>query len=227
MSPIRSKVVAVCRRVPWYTEVVQEAKCKRRHLECKWRSTQVTVHRQMFEAQRQVVRDFLEAEKTAYYTAKVGDYGSDHMALFLIMDDLWHKPTPSALPKCASLQELVEQLGSFFRTKIDNIRQRLNSLPETSIAQPVERRVTAVLREFASITELKVLKMIRSSPKKTCLPDPMPTQDMMDYVHDLLLVITRIINVSHAFSHIPASMKTALVMPLIKKPSLDKEVLQN
>ena len=49
----------------------------------------------------------------------------------------------------------------------------------------------------------------------------------MDYVLDLLPVITRIINMSLAFGHVPASMKTALVTPLIKKPSLDKEVLQN
>ena len=69
-DPVRSKVVAIRRRVPWYTEV---------------------------QAQ-----------------------------------------TASALPHDASLPELVEQFGSFFRTKIDNIRQRLNSLPETSIAQPVE-----------------------------------------------------------------------------------------
>ena len=31
-APVRSKVVAVHRRVPWYTEVVREAKCKRRQL---------------------------------------------------------------------------------------------------------------------------------------------------------------------------------------------------
>ena len=127
----------------------------------------------------------------------------------------------------ASLQELMEQFGSFFRTKTDNIRHRLNSLPETSIAQPVGRRVAAVLRQFGPVTELEVLKIIRSSPKKTCQLDPMPTQVMMDYVHGLLPVITGIINMSHAFRHIPTSVKTALVTPLIKKPLLDKEVLQN
>ena len=49
----------------------------------------------------------------------------------------------------------------------------------------------------------------------------------MDYVHDLLPVITRIINMSLAFGHVPTSTKTALVTLLIKKSSLDKEVLQN
>ena len=49
---------------------------------------------------------------------------------------------------------------------------------------------------------------------------------MMDYMHDLLPVIT-CINVSLAFGHVSTSMKMALVRLLIKKPSLDKEVFQS
>ena len=32
-APVRSRVIAVRRRVPWYTGAVREAKCKRRQLE--------------------------------------------------------------------------------------------------------------------------------------------------------------------------------------------------
>ena len=52
-------------------------------------------------------------------------------------------------------------------------------------------------------------------------------QVIMDYVHDLLPVITCIIGMSLAFGDVPTSMKMALVTLLIKKPSLDTEVLQN
>ena len=78
------------------------------------------------------------------------------------------------------------EFGSFFKTKIDNIRQRLDGLPETSFTQPVKRMVAVVLREFAPVTKLEVLKIIRSSPK-ICQLDPIRTQGMMDYVLDLLL----------------------------------------
>ena len=81
--------------------------------------------------------------------------------------------------------------------------------------------------EFAPVTENEVLKIIRSSPKKTCQLDPILAQVTIDYVHDLLRVITHIINRSLAFGHVPDSIKTALVTWLIKKPSLDREVLQN
>ena len=99
------------------------------------------------------------------------------------MDDLWHKPTAAALPHRASLQEVVEKFGSFFRTKIDSIRQRLNSLPEASITQPVDSRMAAVLKEFAPVTELEVLNVIRAwnSLKETCQLDPKPTEVIMDY----------------------------------------------
>ena len=55
----------------------------------------------------------------------------------------------------------------------------------------------------------------------------MPIQVMMDCVHDLLPVVTCIINLSLAFGHGPTSMKMALITSLIKKPSLDTEVLQS
>ena len=166
-------------------------------------------------------------EKSLYCSGRVSDCYSDQTALFRVIDDLWYKPTTSALPYRASLQELVEEFGSFFRTKIDNISQRLDSLPEASITQPVERKVAAVLREFVPVTELEVLKIIRRSSKKNCQLNSMPTQVMMDHVLDLLPVITRIINTPLAIGHVPASMKTALSTPLIKKPSLDKEVLRD
>ena len=89
-------------------------------------------------------------------------------------------------------------------------------------------RVAAVLRYFVPVIELDVLKSSGAVQKRPVSWIPcMAAQVMMDYVLDLLPVITCIIDMSLALGHVPASVKAALVAPLIKKPLPDKEVLQN
>ena len=230
-APVTSKTVPVRAKVPWYTDVLHAAKCKRRQYERKWRATGLNVHREMFKEQRQVVRTVLTREKSDYYSKKVRDCGSDQKALFSVVDSLLHKQKSSPLPNHSSLPQLLEEIGSFFKTKIDNIRAKLDGLPEATAAdQSTEAtggQCAVSLCTFTPATESEVLKVIQRSPKKTCDLDPMQTQALMDYVPDLLPVITRIINTSLASGTVPASMKRALVTPLLKKPTLDRDVLQN
>ena len=72
-APIKTRVVPLMSKVPWYTQAIYEATCRRRQLERKWRSTSPTVHRQMFQTQRQAVRDLMNAAKSEYYAMKVRD----------------------------------------------------------------------------------------------------------------------------------------------------------
>ena len=44
--------------------------------------------------------------------------------LFRVKNDLWQEPIALALPHGASLHQLVDEFGSFFRSKTDNIISR-------------------------------------------------------------------------------------------------------
>jgi hypothetical protein len=55
----------------------------------------------------------------------------------------------------------------------------------------------------------------------------MPTQLMYDNLDVLLPTITRLINESLSSGSVPAAWKTAVVKPLLKKPSLDQNDLKN
>ena len=153
-APVRSKVVAVRRRVPWYVEAMREAKCKRRQL-----------------------------ERNGRLVAQGESFGAS---------------TPCITAGTAWWRSLA--LSSELTLATSGTEWTVCQKPAS---QPVQRRVAAVLREFAPVTELEMLKIIKSSPKKPCQQDPMPTQIMMNDVHDLLPVITRIINVSLAFGDVP------------------------
>ena len=57
--------------------------------------------------------------------------------------------------------------------------------------------------------------------------DPIPTYLLKECIDILLPTITRIINLSLQFCIVPDSFKTAAVTPLLKKASLDANVLKN
>ena len=62
---------------------------------------------------------------------------------------------------------------------------------------------------------------------KSCDLDPIPTKLLYDNLDVLLPTITNLINLSLSTGSVPCDLKTAIVRPLLKKPSLDKEQLKN
>ena len=80
---------------------------------------------------------------------------------------------------------------------------------------------------FSEVTVEEVTKIIVKSPSKSCSLDPLPTWLLKAHLDMLAPPITTIVNSSLQTSVFPSDMKKALVTPLLKKPSLDKEVLKN
>ena len=80
---------------------------------------------------------------------------------------------------------------------------------------------------FESVTDEFVLKIINSASAKSCELDPIPTTLLYENLDILLPTITNIINTSLTTGIVPPDLKTAIVKPLLKKPSLDKNLLKN
>ena len=62
---------------------------------------------------------------------------------------------------------------------------------------------------------------------KSCELDPIPTTLLYENLDILLPTITNIINTSLTTGIVPPDLKTAIAKPLLKKPSLDKNLLKN
>ena len=57
--------------------------------------------------------------------------------------------------------------------------------------------------------------------KKSCALDPIPTPLLVKCIDVLLLVITKMVNISLESGHFPSAWKEALVRPILKKNGLD------
>ena len=70
-------------------------------------------------------------------------------------------------------------------------------------------------------------KIITSGNSKSCALDPLPTSLLKSLLPVLLPTIRLIVNKSLSNHYMPIALREAVVKPLIKKPSLDKENLKN
>ena len=80
---------------------------------------------------------------------------------------------------------------------------------------------------FELCTCYDILKVIARSPKSSCSLDVLPSKLLVENINSFIESITHCINLSLFTGVFPDLYKTAHVRPLLKKPSLNNNVLQN
>ena len=86
---------------------------------------------------------------------------------------------------------------------------------------------TAKLDHFDVVTVEELTKIISSMNKTTCMSDPFPTKLLFSHLTSIISIILHIINLCLTSGIFPQSCKSSIVLPLIKKPGLDQEILKN
>ena len=100
-------------------------------------------------------------------------------------------------------------------------------------SQLVGRRLQTVNAEsstvsaFSGITTDGVLSLIRKCPTKSSALDPLPTSLVKANIDILAPTLAAIINMSLESGSVPANFKHAVITPLLKKPNLDPDSMNN
>ncbi|TWW63268.1 hypothetical protein D4764_03G0002760 [Takifugu flavidus] len=122
---------------------------------------------------------------------------------------------------------------SFFTDKVLAIREKANqAIPTTGPSPDVPtvgtyRVSNEPLSSFSPIYFSEVSSLIQKSKTTTCLLDPIPTHLLKDVLPLIGSSILDQINGSLVSGYVPRSYKVAVIKPLLKKPSLDPDVLAN
>ena len=235
-APLKSLKVTVRDNAPWYTSDIKEAKRVSRRWERRWRSSGLTVHKDIYRASLDYVSTLIEKSKKEYYSSKFDDI--DQKSVYKLANTILHKPKDMALPIHDSATKLATLFNDFFVKKIINLRKDLQdivvSLPASlsSLSHPVN--ITSpdcspipVLDSFDPTTEQELRKIIMSTKSTQCSLDPVPTKLLKDCIDVLLPILTKIVNLSLANGVMPDCLKKALVIPLVKKLNLSLENLKN
>ena len=80
---------------------------------------------------------------------------------------------------------------------------------------------------YAVELPLFLASIIHKLNRTTCGLDPFPTKLLMSHLSSIINIILRIVNLCFSSGDFPASCKSAIISPLIKKTGLDSEILKN
>jgi hypothetical protein len=100
------------------------------------------------------------------------------------------------------------------------------SSSNTPVTNDYPPQISSYLDSFSLVTEKELAVCIKLSPKSSNSNDPLPPWLLWNCLDTLLPTLTHIVNFAlmYGMSHI---YKQAVISPLLKKPTLDKENLAN
>jgi hypothetical protein len=227
-APRRTRTITERPDCPWYTDELHEAKHLRRKLERRWQKSRLTIDHHIYRDQCIVVNKLIKQTRIAYYSEKITACAHDQKGIYKVAKHLLGDRGSTTLPQTGSPSELTEMFSSFFIDKIQNIRRDLQTDQVHGIDQDVDTSsVNTPLERFTHASEDEVKTLIMKSPSKSCSLDPVPTWLLKLCVGELLPIITAIVNVSMDSSCVPLAFKCAQIRPLLKKPTLDPDILKN
>ena len=141
----------------------------------------------------------------------------DNKKLYKLASSLMGAMKENPLPECNTKEDLANQFAEFFITKIQNMRDRFDSLPvyDHKDSSPPK------LAKFKPLMDEEVRQIIKAMPSKCCDLDAIPTSLLKEALELLLLTLTKLVNLSLAEGVFIQEWKIALVKPLLKKVGMD------
>jgi hypothetical protein len=227
-APVTSKLVPDRPDCSWYTAEIREKKQARRRAERRYRQTGLEVHRQIFKQARNQVSLAIKQARVDHIQSELDAASSDPRKMYAVVDGLLGKDSSSPVMPDLDTTTAANSLAEYFVNKIKSIRDNLVSpdpvVADTSFCVPFSGDPLSV---FVPVTPDELSKVIASSKPTSSTVDPVPTQTVLSNLDILLTPILTIINTSLETGHVPTPLKTAVIKPLLKKPSLDPSLPQN
>jgi len=210
----------------WYTDEIHLARRNRRRLERKWSKSGNPDDHRLYLDEIHAFSKLVRASKTTYYMKQLD--AADNKTVFRTMNTLLNK-NAIALPYTDSMKHLCDRFSSFFTDKIVRIRDKINSNKDVDVPTLVSAEPVPVpeICDFKLVDDDELRKIICRSPNKQCTFDPLPTWLVKQNLNILMPVFTSIVNTSLSKGTFPTALKEAVVTPLLKKPTMDKDTLKN
>ena len=225
-APKQTKMTQLRPPSPWMSLEIILAKRRRRYLERVWRRTRSPLDRSRYNKQLHLCNRMMSESKSNYYTSLLSNNSANPRHMWNSVNKILHRQKSKQLPDYTSLDTLCSSLSKFFTDKITLIRSNFLT-NDHSHDFPEPPHVENTMDQFAPTTTSEVRTIILKSTNASCDLDPFPTRLLKQYIDDLMVPITAIINLSMREGVVPPDFKQALVTPLIKKKTLCRNEFKN
>lgn len=225
--PLIEKSIKVQESNPWFDSSISKLRRDRRIAERHWRHSRSETSRLKYITARSLVVSEIEEKKKDYFTSEIINCELNQKKLWNVISKLTGCPEHQYPSNITS-----NEINEFFINKIEKLRKDLDSITISETYSDVVLNYTtsnspSVLNQFLPVTECDVLKLVNSQNKTSCSLDPFNFTKIPEILPLLVPIFTIIINACFSLGVFPNSEKIALVRPLLKKPNLDKDDLNN
>ena len=120
-APLRTRTKKIRPLNPWFDDDILAAKKERRRCERIWIKTRSQKDKDIFRASSNLYSAVLERKKTAFYSEKIRNCGTNQKSLFIIVNDIRRKSNDQVLPAITSDETLANDFARYFKEKIEKI----------------------------------------------------------------------------------------------------------
>lgn len=227
LAPEKQCTLTIRPLAKWYNEAIRSAKQERRQKERHWRKTGLVIHRDIFIEERKKVNALITKTKKQYYKDTILSFRDDSKQLFKMTSELLGSDAPPPLLSSESHTEKANRFSDFFVQKIERIHDSITIDDDQVLPEMNFNDTTEHMCNFRSVEMDELMPMINRCAKKTCDLDPMPSQMIRAAVQELAPIMLHILNTSLTTGVFPDNLKHAIVIPRLKKSSLDPDNCAN
>uniref|UniRef100_A0A803TL80 Reverse transcriptase domain-containing protein n=1 Tax=Anolis carolinensis TaxID=28377 RepID=A0A803TL80_ANOCA len=211
---------------PWFTEELAAMKRKKRELEGVWRSEPSESNQTQLCSYLRTYAAATDAAKNSFFAANIASAKNRPAELFRVVRGLLYPVSQDGIPD--NLAARCEAFARFFADKVALIRSGFDTILTAASEDVTRAPACPILMDSFQLVELedvdKVLGEVRAT---TCILDPCPSWLVREARGGLTECVKVVVNASLREGIFPASLKLAVIKPLLKKPSLDPTQLEN
>ena len=229
-APLQTKNVTIRHNKKWFSDQIKKAKVLRRRLERKKQKSGLDADKIAYTNQCRYVNYLVTEAKTEFLKKSVCESKGDIKQLFQVTKKIFTWKPNNALPDGHSPIKLPDTFSEYFVWKIIRINvDILSDIAKTTIAEvnDIICSETVRLNVFKAATNEEIESVLGALSSSTSELDPIPTELIKKCKTSFIGPLTQIVNVSLKSGTVPEQLKEAVIKPLLKKPSLDKNVLKN
>ena len=102
-------------------------------------------------------------------------------------------------PPCNSTEDLANLFADYFEWKIGTIRADRDlwrPILQDPFSDACFEHSKVLFRQFTPVPEMQLEKLVTKFSRKSCDLDPIPQTVLKECLHDLIPVITKLVNIS-------------------------------
>ena len=216
----------------WFDDELQNLRSKCRARERKWHKSKLPSDKDEYKEAYKLYDSTLKQKRQLHHSKSLTSSKDNKRQLFSKINTLLGKESV-ILPANDDDMKTANEFSNYFNSKVYTIRDEIaskllsrdNVTNETVCSTCVYNGTPFSTFSHITIEDLKTL--LKAMNNKFCDLDPIPTWLLLECFSELGNILLHIVNKSLLSGTFPSSLKTAIVNPIIKEFSSDRDSVKN